>query len=202
MMRSAGSIGGLVLGLLAGSSARAEFMNWSYSWDLNGGPTFTSGQTNVSFALNRDSAPGGATIGVGNLSTNSSSTGSDSFNTPYTLTLEITDKTTQDTGTLTFHGLISGTVGPTTSSLKNTFSDPNQSLTLDGHVYSFRLDPSTTIPSPDQAPAAVHAQVSLHIPVDPVPFPPVKRAPEPSCLLLAGLGLSLCGAAGLRRRRA
>jgi hypothetical protein len=193
-----------VLGTLAvGGSGRADYMNWSYTWDLNKGPTFTAGHSLVSFALNSDKTPGAATVAVGNLSTNSTSPSTDSFNAPYNLTLTLTDNATNASGALTFHGTLAGNVGPTSSTLTNTISDPAQSLTLSGHLYSVTLPGTTPISAPDKSPTAFNGQVLVSVAGSHGPPPasvPAVQNPEPSGLLLAVVGLSLCGAARRRRR--
>jgi hypothetical protein len=185
----------VVVVLLAGGVCRADFMNWSYSWELSKGPTFTSGNSLVSFALNADTSPGASTIALGNLSSNSTSTATDSFNVPYDMLLTITDKTANTSGTLDFHGSITGNVGPTSSTLKNVFSDPSQSLTLSGHVYTVTLPGTTSIPAPNSSPLSLTGQVVVSL----GPIPPVQKTPEPSALLLATLALPLLAARARRR---
>jgi hypothetical protein len=206
-----------LVALAVSADCRADFMGWSYSWGLNNGPTYASGNSVVSFALNPAKTPGAATIAIGNLSTNSSSPSTDPFSSAYNLTLTLTDSATNASGMLTFHGTLAGNVGPTTSTLSNVISDPAQSLTLAGHVYAVSLPGTTPISSPDKVPTALNAQVHvLASGAQPVatPLPQqvarpeqvarseqvVHQNPEPSALLLAAVGLSLCGAA--RRRRA
>jgi hypothetical protein len=104
-------------------------------------------------------------------------------------------------------------VGPTSSTLTNAISDPAQSLTLAGHVYSVSLPGTTPVSAPDKVPTALTAQV--HVVASgaqavPAPRPQqlarseqvVHQNPEPSGLVLAVAGLSLCSAARRRRRGA
>jgi hypothetical protein len=203
------ALAALVVALGTGG-ARAEYLNWSYGWSLGPGqgPTIISGTTNVAFALSTGGNTGAATIAVGTLSTNSSTTGTDSVNAPYDLTLTLTDNATHDAGKLTFHGLISGSNGPTSTSLANAFSNPSQSLTLDGRAYQVSLDPTTTIGGGKDAPVPVSAQVSVADTtgkgtgggVQSPSTPQVQQAPEPSAVLLASLGASLFVVARRRRR--
>jgi hypothetical protein len=208
-----------LVALAVSADCRADYMNWSYTLGLNNGPTYTSGSSVVSFALNPAKTPGAATIAVGNLSTNSSSLSTDSFSAPYNLGLTLTDNATNASGTLMFHGTLAGNLGPTTSTLTNVISDPAERLTLSGHVYAVSLPGTTPISAPDKVPTALSAQVQVLVsgaPPVPVPRPQqvvrseqvvgseqvVHQNPEPSGLLLAGLGLSLCSVARRRRRGA
>jgi hypothetical protein len=199
-----------VLLTLGTSGARADYLNWSYSWALSDGPTFPKGFTNVSFALVPGGKTGAATIPVGDFSTSSTAPAPESFSAGYDLTLALTDNATQDAGTLTYHGIISGTVGPTGTSLSNTFSNPSQSLTLDGHVYHVSLDARTPIGGSSDPVSHLHASVSVTggapQPQDTgggvqAPPPPAQQAPEPSGAVLACLGLSLVVAARRHRQR-
>jgi hypothetical protein len=185
-------------------------MNWSASWSLGQGqgPSFVSGLSNVALALS-PAAPGGPTLAVGNFTTNSVTAEADAFNAAYDLSLHVTDNGTHDSGLLTFHGLINGTTGPDGQGLKNTFSNPSQTLSLDGHAYHVSLDPNTVIPDTNHAAVALAARVSVDSGTTTGGPPPVTvthgpatvpQAPEPSALLLAGLGLA--GASWMRQRRA
>ncbi len=186
--------------VLAAGGARADYLNWSYGWALSGGPTFKSGFTAITFAVGSGGSTGTATIPVGSFSSANLPEGSPGFFAPrYSLALTLTDNATHDSGTLTYHGFFSGTPGG--AGMSNFFSDPDQSLTLDGHVYHVTLDSSTPIGGPQDPPASVWAQVS----VSGTSAGGVQRligasqqAPEPSGLLLAGLGAVLF--LGARRR--
>jgi hypothetical protein len=221
---------GVLIGLALPAGARADYMNWSYHWALSDGPTFPSGFSNIAFALHPGANTGASTIPVGNFSSNSVATSPDSFNANYALTLTITDNATHDHGNLTFHGLLSGSVGSSSSNATNVFSDPNQNLTLDGHVYHVSVDSTTGVAGPADGIAAIGANVSvtnlsgsgsgsgsgsssnsnsgsglgdgLTSTTQGSRDPGVPRAPEPSTLLLAGLGLTLCGVPCWRRRTA
>jgi hypothetical protein len=209
--------------LLGASPARADFMNWSYSWKLTAGPTFTSSNSNVSVALANGASQGAATLPAAAISASSASPTTDSFNASYGLSLSIKDNPSGNAGTLTWNGQISGTVGPGTSTLQNTFSAPlTESLTLAGHIYKVTLEPSpANIPAPNSnTRALIDAQVAVSDAstggggntggtgntgggtgkTGGGPGPQVSSTPEPSSLLLAGCALSLASAAGWRRR--
>jgi hypothetical protein len=203
MKRSLSVVVAALVALATPAAVRADFLNWSASWGLGQGqgPSFVSGLSNVAVALSQP-GPGGATLSVGNFTTNSVTTEADAFHAPYDLSLKVTDNTTHHSGTLTFNGLISGGTGPTSNGLVNTFSNPRQALRLDGHVYSVKIDPSTLLPDTDHGAVPLHASVSVTgCPSHRPPGPPEKLAPEPSGLLLAGVGLSACVGALTRRRK-
>jgi hypothetical protein len=203
MNRSFIAVVAALVGLVTAPGARADFLNWSASWSLGQGqgPTFVSGLSNVAVALSKPS-PGGAALSVGNFTVNSVTTEADAFHSPYDLSLKITDNTTHDSGILTFHGLISGDTGPTSKGLLNTFSNPSQTLKLEGNTYTVNIDPSTLLPDTNHGAVPLHASVSVTGgPSQGPPGPPEKLAPEPSALLLAGLGLAACVGALKRRRR-
>src|SRR5262249_12872852 len=124
-----------VSSMIAAGQARAD---WSYS----------TSAVPPGFAVNTPGNNGG---GAGQLTAYKDVAGSSSINvlayqttatapvtfnaasSTYTLSMIITDNTTHDTGTLTFTGSISGGLDPNNSTLVNTFSNPTQSLTLDGN---------------------------------------------------------------------
>jgi hypothetical protein len=211
---------GVLLGLALCGSARADYMNWSYHWALTDGPTFPSGFSNIAFALHPGAASGASTIPVGNFSSNSAATSPDSFNATYGLGLTITDNATKDQGTLNFHGLLSGSLTASGSGVTNVIKDPSQNLTLDGRVYHVILDSATGVAGPNDGIASINAHVSVTDPSgsksasgspstltdslhksQPAPgAAPAATAPEPTALVLAGLGLTLCGVPCWRRR--
>jgi hypothetical protein len=216
MKQFGGGVVGILVGLAIGGSARADYMNWSYHWALSDGPTFASGFSNIAFALHPGGSTGASTIPVGNFSSNSVATSPDAFHATYGLALTITDNATHDSGKLTFHGLLSGTLTANGSSATNVFSDPSQNLTLDGRIYHVGLDSVTGVTGPADGIASIDANVSVTPPSGSVSnsntgsaqttssqqanSPSAATAPEPSTLLLAGLGLTLCGVPCWRRR--
>jgi hypothetical protein len=180
---------------------RAEFTSWSYSWSLPAGvgPTFSSdsGFTNVALALTPGTNPGASIIPVGTFSGNTTASG-EAFDASYPLGLKITDNTTGDSGTLTFHGRLTGSLA---GGLSNSFSEVSQTLTLDGHDYHVSLDPTTDIPGPHQPAAQLNARVTVADVQGTGGQPgPVSQVPEPTALALAGIGLCLTACWRSRRR--
>jgi hypothetical protein len=194
--------------LLASRSAHADYMNWSYQWSLTSGPNFPRGFSNIPFAL-FPPGPGGSSIPVGVFSSDSVAPGLDSFNASYDLGLTILDKTTHDTGTLSFHGMLSGTIGMSSSTVTNVFTNPIQSLTLDGHIYRVTVDSGTVVNAPSGGLTNVNATVLVSPAPSFVPPTPAvgasdfhAQAPQPSAILLVALGSCCLVVKAIMRRRA
>jgi hypothetical protein len=199
-------LGMLALALLSGGSvARADpmYSDWSYHWSITPGPVLTSGTGSVALALAQNGT-GASSIPAATVTTTSSATTNpDRYNVGYTLTLHLTDNGAQpgtvQTDTLNFHGTIAGTVTASSSNLTNTFSDPTQSLTLDGHKYSVTINPTLmTLPAPGSPTLPqITALVSV---TNASPVPP-SGAPEPSSVLLGSMGILLGGSVAVWRSR-
>ena len=115
--------------------------------------------------------------------------------TTYTLALKITDNATHDTGTLKFNGSIGGNLSATSSTLLNTLTSASPSLTLDGHIYTVNI-PSVTLAPPTSPQQNILATVSVrNVPIG------ASNTPEPTSLVLGGLGFSLFGIGGWWKRR-
>ncbi len=176
-------------------------MNWSYTTTpsvpgIAVGASSPSGGATVSLT-DFGSTAGGTSIPVIAYLTSSASTTPIVFNAQtYTLTMHITDNGTHDTGALTFTGTINGSLSATTSTLVNSFSTPSP-LSLDGHLYhvsiaSVPLAPPT---SPQQNILAAVSVTNVVATVNPI------STPEPTSLVLGGLGFSLFGLGGCWKRR-
>lgn len=167
--------------LLHSTSARADFLNWTYSTTPSVPGVSSGGTVALTDFTNQ---AGGTSIPVIAYVTSSSSTSPQTFNpanSTYTLHLSITDNTTHDTGSLTFTGSVGGTLTATTSTLTNTFVPSPNTLTLDGHIYTVTI-PSVALAPPTSPQQNIVASVSISNVT-------VKGVPEPSGLLLAGLGI-------------
>jgi hypothetical protein len=197
----------------SGTSARADFINWTYSWTHT--PTVVAADKGGTGGVSLTNHQGGT--GSGNsdvvatqITTFSSATvnAPDHFtNKNYSLILDLTDSASHQSGMLTFNGTLNGTLSATSANIKNTFLGPlTQHLDLGGNLYTITIGPYAAPGIPD---AAQTGSIGAHISVLPESSqggvsgggspPPSHGAPEPSTLLLAGLGLSALVLVGWRR---
>jgi MYXO-CTERM domain-containing protein len=211
----------LLMGLLAGvNGARAEYMNWSYYWSISPAPVLASGTGTVSQALGKG-GNGSTRLLAAAVTTNSDTSARtpDRFHSYFNLTLHLTDRATHQSGSLTFRGLISGTLTANSAHLTETFLTPAEHLTLGKHIYWVELPKSISLLPPgspvvpyyyaevqvENVPTLSHPAVkaasmmiqTASVATDPAP----ASAPEPSGLVLGGLGVVLLGGAGIRRYR-
>jgi hypothetical protein len=193
--------------LLGPAGARADFANWSYNWN----PTPPSGDymatTGVGkFNLSNEpagSATGNSDIVASNVkvySTENPKKPAVFTNVAYSLTLFLLDEGSGKSGTLTFTGALSGTVSMKSSKLTNVFTGlVKQSILLGSHVYTVTMN-AYSPPGPPTASklGSIGASVTVE---GRDGGPPSNGTPEPSTMVLAGLGLSFLGAASWRKRR-
>jgi hypothetical protein len=199
----------------AASSAQADYLNWTYT-----------GIPNVpGIAVNAKSPTGGATVTLTDFNNPHAGAASipviayvtstaattpvvfgPSSNSPatYNLALTITDGKTHDSGTLNFTGSIAGSLTATTSSLVNTLTPvSSKSLTLDGHTYTVTI-PSVTLAAPTSPQQNIMATVSVSNASSGGGTQTgggTPDAPEPTSLLLGGLGFSCFGLGCWWKRR-
>lgn len=195
--------------VVAGSSARADFINWAYSWTHT--PSVVAADTGGTGGVTLTNHQGGTGSGnsdvvVTQITTFSSAT----VNTPdhftnknYSLILDLTDSASHQSGMLTFNGTLNGTLSTTSANIKNTFIGPlTQHLDLGGNLYTITIGPYAAPGIPD---ATQTGSISAHLSVQPEHSggggtrPPSQGAPEPSSLLLGCLGLAALALAGWRR---
>jgi hypothetical protein len=193
--------------LLAGTSARADFVQWTYNWQPGAleAPADPGGTGGVSFSNQPSAAAtGNSDIVATNLRVFSSATPS----TPdqlikggaYSLALTLTDVASGVSGTLTWTGKLTGTFSATSSNLSNAFTSPlTQVIQLGQNVYTVTIGQY----SPPGPPTAGNAgSIGAHVNVAPAGGTIQSNSPEPSTLVLAGLALTLGGGAAWRKRRA
>jgi hypothetical protein len=194
MKRSAAPLyaGTLLCLLIPGAVARAGFIPFDYSWSRKpiilaaenhgtGGIAFThqfarhaTGPVNViaSTLVLFSSAPQNHPDRLSKV--------------PYALTLTIRDDTSHRSGSMTFHGLLSGTFWAGGASISNTFLSPKiQAIHLGHYWYTVTMGPFIA-PTVSQV-----GYVEAHI--------GVRHNPEPSSVVLWGLGLAVLGLVGWRR---
>jgi hypothetical protein len=189
----------LVLG--TASTARAEYLNWSYSWSMTP-PTITSAQSGIVAATVSGWTTPGVTspVDVVTLTTfaSSSSTNPGDFVIPHThydLTLSLTDNAIPGMlpKTITMGGEMWGTVSPTQISVFNSFTTPTGSTSFGGHSYSVTLTKFTP-PTLDGLGTPVSGAITAQISVDKganggpgTGGGGPSKTPEPASLVLAGM---------------
>jgi len=179
------------------ADARAELIQWSYSWSRSPAEVHADSPGTGFIALTdagMKSAAGNSYLVAANLQAHSTAPDSnpDVFtNKAYSLTLSLGDQASGASGTLTFNGEFNGTLTANSSNITNTFTGAmTQTLVLGDHLYAVTMD-SFTGPGPTGAAnsgsISARAEVSVSTIMD---------LPEPSSLVLAlagsvgGLGLS------------
>jgi hypothetical protein len=195
----------LALLVLAGNGARADFIQWSYNWNINPISVLSdSGNGSVSFTNQpAQTASGNSDTVATNLKANSlaAPASPDTLNNTgaYSLTLALTDSTSGQSGTLTFSGKLSGSFSKNSANITNQFNSPTvQTLFLGNNSYTVSIGPYSPPGPPDSTnlgSIAAHVDVSSITPVN-------SPTPEPSALLLGLCGLSGAGAFSWRKRRA
>jgi hypothetical protein len=202
----------LAVTFVAHSHAFASFVPWTYNWsrspvsiaaDVPG----TGGLSLTDEALNH--AVGSSDIVATNIRSFSSAlrTAPDTFTAkPYTLSLFLQDDASGDHTTISFSGAFSGSLSKDSANIKNVFTGlATQTVKLGSHTYSVAIGQY----APPGPPTASNAgSISAHVTIDQDPDPGTgtgggtggHEAPEPCTLVLGGVGLSLAGLAGLRRK--
>lgn len=202
--------------VLAGENrARAEMVNFSYSWLVQPSAVIPGGTGSVTFAAvpnNTATAELGSAVPTfvpgANITTTSSAIDvPDVFNADVSFKLTLIDALSSQSGSLTFGGTVAGTLTALQSDVSMTFNNPlTQTLTLGNHVYTVTIDPTViSLPAPGaQTQALVDALINVTARTggggeDP---PPVNQAPEPSSLLLGVTAMAGLAARRLFRRQA
>jgi len=212
----------LIVGLLCGGAARAEYMDWSYRWSISPSPVLTSGTGSVTQTLfSYRSRPGGTRIPVAAVTTTSDATihHPDVYNKTFHLTLHLTDLATRQSGNLTFTGVIRGTLTSNRAYLYESFRYPVEHLTLGKHIYWVRVPSYLRLMPPGSLvvptyyasvtvlkrwlpPApAIHSITTSSVMAASIASGPriSASAPEPSGLVLGSMGAVLLGCLGLWR---
>ena len=190
--------------LLAGAAAHAEPI-WSYTWSSSPGVVTSNDGTLGKVTLLPGS--GGPITGnafgqnfllASSLEASAGTTSTATFtNRTYGLAIHLTDLASKTSHDLSFAGALSGTLGKV-NSLTNAFTGPTtQSYKFaDGNLYtvSIGLFKPPAPGTPGQIGANVLVTGSGTV------TPPVNNVPEPTSLVLAGLGISAVGVRYWRRK--
>jgi hypothetical protein len=205
----------LVLGSLAGAnSARADMIQWSYgSFSFPGmvipdkgtpgpvflplgGPTilpfpFPPQPPGVLFTSSSSDMTGSSHIVLANLQTISFAVPSNPDiykHQPFDVAIGILDKASNRSKIAIFHGWIDGTASMQFARLDITFAKLQETLHIGHELYTIKIDAIVPPGPPNGLIGAIGAEVT------------VRHNPEPSSLVLAGLGLTGIGWFRWRRR--
>ncbi|MFL5242192.1 MAG: hypothetical protein ACJ8FY_08795 [Gemmataceae bacterium] len=209
------------------SPAQAEFIKWGYDWTRS--PITVSADKGGTGGITLTVQPmaqasGTSDIVAVNLGTFSSaaSAAPDRFtNQAYKLMLAITDLSNQLSGSVSFSGVFNGTVSVATANIANHFTGPQtQVLKLGKDTYTVTIGPYAAPGNPDSVMlGSIGAHVALQTDSGTTGggsggggtgnggggsgTPQGREAPEPTGIVIAGMGASFTGlAAWLRRRKA
>ncbi|MGH7172048.1 MAG: PEP-CTERM sorting domain-containing protein [Gemmataceae bacterium] len=197
----------LALLLLANTSARADLIAWSYNWSPNAANVSANGGGSGDLSFS-NTAPNNA-LGASNTvitnihaySTASSTNPATFTNVPVTFTMRLTDSASQQSGSLTFTGTLSGTLTANSANVQLTYPSATtpQTMTLGGNTYTVSIGTYT----PPGPPGASNAgSLNAFVTVAPATGGGgISSVPEPSALVLTGLALPWVGLSGWRRMR-
>jgi hypothetical protein len=198
--------------LFATTSARAGLVpvdqaQWSYNFTPAAAAVFADGNPSADVAFTNEtthSAVGNSTVVLTNLRVSSTADPGHpdllTHNGSYSISMVLGTSANGSpmSGTLTFKGKLGGSFSASSSNVTNKF-DPlfsSQTLTLGAYTFTVSLLPFTPPGPPGSTNAgSVAAFVSLS------GGPHITSVPEPSSMLLSGLGLTFLGGAAWRKRR-
>jgi hypothetical protein len=122
-------------------------------------------------------------------------------NKAFTLTISLTDETTKQSGSLTFSGLFNGTLNSGAAKIVATITgNLVQSIVLGSNTYTVSMGQPNQFAAPSPPNSTNLGSISANVGVDVSGGPP-PSSPEPTSLLLAGLGLTAGAGAWLKNRR-
>jgi hypothetical protein len=202
-MRRSTPLAALALLLCAVANARADFIQWSYNWDISPISVLSdSGNGSVSFTNQpTQTAEGSSDTVATNLKANSLAAPAtpDTLNSTgnYALTLQLTDTASGQSGTLTFSGKLGGSFSKDSANITNTFNSPTQqTLFLGSNSYTVTIGPYSPPGPPDSTNLG---SIAAHVDVSSLIIQ--GTSPEPSTLLLGLFGVTGAGAISWRKRR-
>jgi hypothetical protein len=189
--------------LLASGSARANLIAWSYNWQPTVPAVLADSPVNGG-KITLSNEPSGTAVGDSDIvATNLKSVSSADPNTPdtfthktFTLNLTLTDSASHQTGTLSFMAEFNGTISSQSANVTATPLGPtSRTIVLGGNSYSVSINSYVPPPPPGATNAGSIGATAL------VTVGQVNRTPEPSTMVMAGLGLSFLGLFGWQKRR-
>jgi PEP-CTERM motif-containing protein len=197
--------GALAALLLAGTSARAADIPWSFNWT----PSVTTLNTNTAGSnMTLTNEPGGFAAGnstsvLTNLRVFSNAPpvtlGSPTFtgSTPVVFSLALTDTNSGMVHNFLYTVLFGGYINSRAAAVTATFQGPTTftDVQIGSNLYTIGM-PTYTPPGP---PGAANAgSIAVQVSVRPVD---IQKTPEPSTMVLSCVGLAFVGLAGWRKRR-
>jgi hypothetical protein len=203
---------GIVICLLltSGRIARAELVNWSYSWSAT--PDIVMADSPGTSKIYLGNSIGSAQVDTIDPTTDlvatniyvqstASPSHPDKFtNTPFTLSLVITDTASGDTNSATplqFRGVFNGSVSSGSAKVHPTMNpaDLVQTITLGNFTYTVAL---TTIVNPGPPTGTNRGSIGATAVLQITNV--VQRVPEPGAIVLAVLGVGIFWLSLARRR--
>jgi hypothetical protein len=192
MPRSPLAFSGFVVAwaLLAPYSARADLIHWSYNWSASPADIHADAPGTGYITLTNESnqkVAGDSDIVATNLQVHSTATidHPDFFTAkPYTLTLALTDQASNQSGTLTFTGQLTGTATAGNSLIGNAFTGmTTQQLVLGNDRYTVTIS-SYTPPGPPGTVNSGSIGAHANVTVEQI----IHTLPEPSSLVSCAFG--------------
>jgi len=199
------------LWLFAATVARADYLDWSYTWDrsafaipANGGAQ--AGVLSLELpTLPAGGGPGASPVAPVVLLAGATADGTpdspaDLFqNASYSVTLTVTDDQTQDSHDFTFDGLLTGLMTKGLVQIANHFvGGGQQSATISGRQHTVTVSLSAPAATAADFAGAIRADCGVTgLPIGGPP--PTADTPEPASLVLAALSLPAVGLTAGRR---
>lgn len=206
----AAHVSALALLLIVGAGARASMIppdqiQWTYNFEPSGPAVLATGNSSAGVTFTNEptkAAVGSSDIVATNLRVFSTALANapDMISGAYSLKLTLSALDSNNmpvSGSLTFAGNLGGSFSKESANVTNAFGSSGvQTLTLGTFKFDVQLIAYTPPGPPDQSNAG---SISAHVTVSNISS--VGGVPEPSTILLSGLGLSFLGGVAWRKRR-